>query len=294
VRVGQMLLGTGRFALAALPLAALAALPLRAQLSLPATVEAGSAFSIGTNGSGQGTLYITGLGQVLKRDVQLGGKTWFPAGSLFNAGRYVVMVTGNGEAESGTLDVVPENKPADLSFLARPSRLAIGLHGGITGAVYVFDAYKNLITAPTPVSFELSSPSGAAQTRTVTTRDGAAWTAMDSTDKQGADKFVAQAEGIASTRVIGQVPGDPCGLTMSAKPDGDKVHLVTEPVRDCSGNAVSDGTIVTFTETFGGTQATVDVPLKRDIAQVEMPAHNGATITVASGVMLGNQIRWEK
>jgi hypothetical protein len=60
--------------------------------------------------------------------------------------------------------------------------------------VYVFDAYQNLITAPTPVSFALSSPSGAGQTRTVTARDGAAWTTMDSTAKQGADKFVAQAE----------------------------------------------------------------------------------------------------
>ena len=41
-------------------------------------------------------------------------------------------------------------------------------------------------------------------------------------------------------------------------------------------------------------QSTVDVPLKRGIAQVEMPAHEGATISVASGVVLGNQIRWEK
>jgi len=36
----------------------------------------------------------------------------------------------------------------------------------------------------------------------------------------------------------------------------------------------------------------VDVPLKRGVAEVEMPAHNGAMITVASGVVLGNQIRW--
>jgi hypothetical protein len=94
--------------------------------------------------------------------------------------------------------------------------------------------------------------------------------------------------------VIGQVPGDPCGLKMNAKADGDKVALATDPVRDCSGNAVPDGTIVTFTEAYGNTQSTVDVPLKRDIASVEMPAHDGATITVASGVILGNQIRWGK
>jgi hypothetical protein len=41
-------------------------------MSLPKTVEAGSAFSIQSTGSGKATLYIVGLGQVLKRDVQLG------------------------------------------------------------------------------------------------------------------------------------------------------------------------------------------------------------------------------
>jgi hypothetical protein len=79
---------------------------------------------------------------------------------------------------------------------------------------------------------------------------------------------------------------------MSAKRSGQQLELQTEPVRDCSGNAVPDGTIVTFTEDYKGMQSTVDVPLKRGIAKVEMPAHNGATITVASGVVLGNEIHW--
>jgi hypothetical protein len=264
-------------------------------LKTPATVEAGSAFSIQSGGSGKGTLYIVGPGQVLKRDVQLGTATQFPAGSLYNAGHYTVILTGDGAAQNGSLDIVPAGKPADVSFLAKPSRLQVGLHDGITGAVYVFDAYKNLIATPMPVSFELASPTGAGQTRTVTTRNGAAWTAMDSTAKQGADKFVVRAGDIVSTRVIGQVPGDPCGLKMSAKPaEQQRIQLQTEPVVDCSGNAVPDGTVVTFTEAYNGSQSTVDVPLKRGIAQVEMPAHDGATITVASGVILGNQIRWGK
>ena len=52
--------------------------------------------------------------------------------------------------------------------------------------------------------------------------------------------------------------------------------------------------MVTFTETYDGAESTVDVPLKRGIAQVEMPSHSGAMISVASGVVLGNQIRWER
>ncbi len=43
-----------------------------ASLTLPKTIEAGAAFSIPTSGSGKATLYVIGIGQVLKRDVQLG------------------------------------------------------------------------------------------------------------------------------------------------------------------------------------------------------------------------------
>ena len=160
--------------------------------------------------------------------------------------------------------------------------------------MYVFDAYHNLIAAPTPVSFELSNPSGTVQKRIVLTREGAAWTGMDSTARQGMDRFVARIGEISSARVVGQVPGDPCGLKMNARQSGQQVQLVTDPVRDCNGNAVPDGTIVTFTEAYNGAQSTVDVPLKHGIAEVQMAGHNGATISVASGVVLGNQIRWEK
>jgi hypothetical protein len=263
-------------------------------LHLPKSIEAGSAFSIQNAGSGEATLYIVGPGQVLKRTVQLGTSTFFPAGSLYNAGHYVAILAQANGTSTGSLDVTPVNAPSSLSFLAKPSRLPVGLHDGITGAAYVFDVYNNLIANPIPVSFELTSPSGAVQKQQVSTRAGAAWTEMDSTSQQGSSKFVAHAGDISSTRIIRQVPGDPCDLKMSAQPSGQELDLQTAPVRDCSGNAVPDGTVVTFTESYPGGQSTVDVPLKRDIAEVKMPPHNGATFTVASGVVLGNQIRWGK
>lgn len=263
-------------------------------LTLPKTVEAGAAFSITSTGTGKTTLYIVGPNQVLKRDVQLGEVTNFAPGTLYNAGHYVAILAGISSADNEGFDVVPAGQPADLSFFAKPSRLQVGLRGAITGAAYVFDAYRNLITVPTPVSFELTGPSGTLQKRIATTREGAAWSQMDSTPQQGKDKFVARVSDLSSTRVIVQVPGDPCGLKMSAQPAGQKIHLATDPVRDCSGNAVPDGTVITFTETYGGSQSVVDVPLKRGIAEVQMPAHAGAMISVASGVALGNQIRWEK
>ena len=286
-----------RMALLLFGLAIAAMLPAFAQgggMVLPKVIEAGAPFSIQCSGNGNATLYIIGPAQVLKRDVRLGESTYFSAGSLYNAGHYLAVLARDASTESGSLYVVPESKPVDITFLAKPSRLQVGLHDGITGAVYVVDAYHNLINTPMPVSFELSSPSGAVQKRVVITRNGAAWTGMDSTTQQGIDKFVARTGGISSTRVVGQVPGDPCGLKMSARQSGQQVQLATEPIRDCNGNAVPDGTIVTFTEIYSGAQSTVDVPIKRGIATVQMPAHSGAVISVASGVVLGNQIRWEK
>lgn len=267
-------------------------------MSLPTTVESGSAFSIRSTGSGKATLYIVGPGQVLKHDVQLGEQAFFAAGSLYHAGHYLVVLAGTTSTENGSFDVVPASKPADLSFLAKPSRLPVGLHDGITGTVYVFDVYHNLITAPTPVSFELSGPSGTVEKHVVVTRDGAASTVMDSTAQQGIDRFVARVnqaiDQVSSVRVVAQVPGDPCGLRMTARQWGQQLQLVTDPVRDCNGNAVPDGTIVTFTETYNGDQSTVDEPLKHGIAEAEMASHDGATFSVASGVVLGNQIRWTR
>jgi hypothetical protein len=263
-------------------------------LHLPDRITAGDAFSIQSTGSGNASLYIVGPDQVLKRDVHLGETAFCAAGSLYNAGHYLVFLTGANSAESGSFDVSAARQPETLSFLARPSRLAVGLQDGITGAVYVFDAYHNLIDTPLQVSFELSNPSGPAQQRTVQTRNGAAWTAMNSTTHQGIDRFEARVGDVSSDRVIEQVPGDPCALKMTAQQAGPQLQLQTAPVRDCSGNAVPDGTIVTFTETYDNSQSTVDVPLKRGIAKVDMPARQGSTISVASGVVLGNQIRWER
>lgn len=280
-----------RLALSTL-LALVAAAPLVAAQSIdvPQSVDAGSAFTIQTSGSGPATLFLVGLGQIIKRDVTLGQPVSFATGTLYNAGHYLAILSGAAGAPA-SFEVVP-GQPAKMSFLARPSRLAVDVKDGITGAVYVFDAYNNLATAPTPVSFDLTTPGAAPQSRTVTSQDGRAWVAMDSSTKEGAAHFVARAGDISSTRVIGQVPGDPCSLKMNAKPDGNKIELQTDLVRDCSGNPVPDGTIVTFTENSQAGESTVDVPLKRGVATVEMPANPGANISVASGVVLGNQIHW--
>ena len=263
-----------------------------AAMKLPKTIVAGDAFSIQTTGSGKAILYIVGLGQALRRDVQIGESASFPTGVLYNAGHYLAILVGPSSQSTGEFDVIAGARPETLGFLAKPSRLPVGLHNGISGAVYVFDAYRNLMTTPTSVSFELSVPAGAVQSRSVTTRNGLAWTEMDSSTKEGTAKFVARVGDASSTRIIEEVPGEPCRIMISARPNGNKLEVQTAPVRDCSGNAIPDGTVVTFTQSFNNTQTTVDVPLKEGVARVDMPANKGSRISVACGVVAGNEIRW--
>jgi hypothetical protein len=278
--------------LGGLALGLTSALAQTGDLTIPRSIEAGAAFSITCGGSGKGTLYIAGPAQLIKQDVQLGSTIEVASGSLFNAGHYTVWCASESSAQTGSIDVRAAQKPSDLTFIAKPSRLPVALHNAITGSAYVFDTYGNLITKPMQVSFQLANQGSAPQTRTMETRSGAAWTQMDSAPHEGKAQFTARVGDVSSTRIVGQVPGDPCNIKISAKPAGTKIQLVTEPVKDCSGNAISDGTIVTFTAAYGAEKTTVDVPLKKGIASVEIPAHRGATISVASGVVLGNQIRW--
>lgn len=260
-------------------------------LQAPAKIEAGNAFSISTRGNGKAVLYIVGPEQLLKRELQLGDKISFERGDLHNAGLFVVVLTGSGVDETAQLEVMADHRPAKLSFLAKPSRTPVDQRDGISGVAYVFDTFRNLILQPMPVEFRISETSGGSETRTELTHNGVAWVKMNSAPKSGAAEFVASAGSVTEKRVIQQVPGDPCHLRMTAQRSGEHVVLETDPLRDCSGNAVPDGTIVTFTEAYNGTQSTVDVPLKRDIARTELPAHEGAVISVATGVVIGNEIR---
>ena len=60
------------------------------------------------------------------------------------------------------------------------------------------------------------------------------------------------------------------------------------------GTSIPDGMIVTFTETFGDSKSTVDVPLKQGVASVAMPAIKGAKISrPPAASSLENEIRWD-
>jgi hypothetical protein len=154
------------------------------------------------------------------------------------------------------------------------------------------DAYRNLVLTPTPVKFELNVEGAAPIVRTVNSRDGLAWTRMDSSHRAGNAQFTASAGEAAVKRVVQQTASDPCNLRIHAQPAAKGVLIETELVRDCAGNAVPDGTIVTFTSLDPNGRSTVDARVKQGIARAMLPAAPGASISAASGVVMGNEIRW--
>jgi hypothetical protein len=261
------------------------------ELRLPQTAVAGQAVTIGITGAGEGTLFLVGPGQVIKRPVQSGSDVQIKAGELRSAGRWIAILRASGNSRSQAFWVQPA-PPEKLSFLARPSRVPVARPGVISGIAVVFDRFQNLVLEPTPVKFSLSMyGAGAGVAETVTSRNGVAWISSSSARKAGQAQFVATAGDASVRRVVQQVASDPCNLRMHvAERNKNGVIVETDPVRDCTSNPVPDGTIVTFTQTDSRGRSTVDARIKKGIARAVLPSSDNATITVASGVVLGNEL----
>jgi hypothetical protein len=258
-----------------------------AELHVPQNAVAGQPLSISTSGSG--TLYLVGPGQVIKKEFK-SGSVEIKGEELRSAGRWIAAVRGDGN--SSQVFWVKPGKPGKLNFLARPSRVPVARPNVISGVTFIFDQYQNLILEPTPVKFNLSV-GGAGSTKSVTSRDGVAWINSASAPKAGAAQFVASVGDTSVARVVQQVAADPCERSFRmhvAGHAGDRTIVETDPIRDCSGNPVPDGTIVTFIQNDKTGKSTVDARIKKGTARAELPASDNATITVAAGVVLGNEL----
>lgn len=276
-----------RLALLLLSICVVAAAVRAAELKVPATVTAGTDLSIPTSGSGEGTLYVFGPGIASKRKIQLGQTVQLSGDDLKDAGRYVVSIDGNDSA-AFFVTAAPVNS---IAFLARPSRVPADRPGVISGTAFLFDKYQNLVLQAQPVKFELTV-NGQTASRTASSKDGVAYAKLDSSKKEGAAQLVASAGPASVRRVVQEVASDPCNIRMRAQPIKNGILVQTDPIRDCAGNPVPDGTIVTFTSTDPNGKSTVDARIKRGIAQAELPNSNNATISVAAGVVVGNEIHW--
>jgi len=261
-----------------------------AEIKAPDKAVAGQPVSIPTSGSGSATVYLIGPGEVIKRKVELGQPLQLKAGELRTAGRWIASIEGSGHPQSVVFWVSP-GPVRNLSFLARPSRVPVARPNVISGVAYVFDQNHNLVLQPTAVNFSLSV-SGSGVKRSVSSSEGIAWINTSSAAKAGAAQFVASVGDSSVTRIVQQVAGNPCNLRMRvAQRTADALVLETDPVRDCTGNPVPDGTIVTFIENDKQGKSTVDARIKKGVARAELPATDNGTITVAAGVVLGNELR---
>jgi hypothetical protein len=259
-----------------------------ADLHVPATVEAGQAFSIPVPGSGQANFYLIGPDLAVKRTVSLGSDLQIESSDVRSAGRYQIILC-DSSCYSATFEVKGA-QPAHLSFFLHPSRVPVSTPDSIDATAFVFDQYFNLVLTPAAVDFRITPASGASFSRRSITRDGVTWMRMGSTPHEGPVQVTAVLGNAEEARVIQQVAAEACGLRMKAIGSGKMVTLETDPVRDCSGNALPDGTVVSFTKVDKEGKSTVDTPIKKGIARAQFSIHGRAQISVACGVVLGNEV----
>jgi len=174
--------------------------------------------------------------------------------------------------------------------LVHPSRVPVAASNAISAVAFVFDRFHNLVLTPQKVDFKVVPPESAAISQSKTTANGTAWIRLTSARKGGPAKVGASIGEVAEMRVVQQVASDACNLRIKAVPGSKGISVETEPVRDCSGNFVPDGTVVSFSKTDASGKTTVDAPIKRGVARVEMAVSGPARISVASGVVNGNEL----
>lgn len=260
-----------------------------AELHPPAQVIAGNGFSLPTSGSGDATFYLLGPSNAIKKVIHLGQEIPVDPTDLEVAGKYVATLCSSDGCTGSTFYVVA-GAPDKVSFMLHPSRVPVSAPNAINGTAFVLDKFHNLVLAPTTVDFQIVQKSGPPQNHPVKALHGVAWMRMASTPKEGPVKVIATVQSANEPRVIQQVASDACHLRIKATRTAKGVVVETDPVRDCSGNAVPDGTVVSFTSIDANGKTTVDAPIKKGIARTEFPVSGNARISVASGVAIGNEI----
>lgn len=264
-----------------------------ANLRLPDKAVAGKDITIGTSGSGEATLYVVGPGTGIRKQVKLGEDIQLKGEQFRHSGYYELVLSSGDGTGSEEMYVAPA-APEKINFLARPSRVPVGEPKVIAGTAFVFDQYENLVVNPTPVTFTLTVPGAPSKVEHTTSKDGVAYLQTGSGTKAGPGQFVVTIGDTAVRRVVEETASEPCNLRFTVHRDKEGLIAQTDPVRDCSGNPVPDGTIVTFISSEPGHgKSTIDARVKKGVARAILPPVPGATISAASGVVLSsNEVRW--
>jgi hypothetical protein len=268
----------------------LATAALAAELRAPGQVTAGTAFAIASDGSGRATFYLIGPAQVSERKVNLGENIAVQPQEVQRAGRYTALACVSGDCTAVDF-YVRAAEPERLSFLVHPSRVPVNNPNAISAVAFLFDRFHNLVRERESVTFRVIPQSGAALSETRGSQDGVAWIRLTSSHKEGPTKIAASlGDAAEEIRMVQQIASDACNLRIHGEWISQRFFVQTDPVRDCNGNDIPNGTVVSFTKTDAGGKTTVDVPIKKGVARVEMPVLGQARINVASGVATGNEL----
>ncbi|MGB7603716.1 MAG: hypothetical protein WBM24_25685 [Candidatus Sulfotelmatobacter sp.] len=256
---------------------------------VPASVSAGEEATISTTGSGKATFYLVGPGTSRKNDLSLGEDIHLSSLDLQTAGRYLAILCADTCHSSAFF--VNAGKPASLSFIVHPSRVPVARNDAVSGVAFPFDQYRNLVLTPVNVNFQLTAKDTSLFSRAVRTQNGVAWFRTTSGKSAGPVRITASMDDLTAQRALQQVASDPCNLRITGQRTKTGILVQTEPVHDCAGNVLPDGTIVTFTATGRDGKDTVDAPIKQGVARAQMDSAGATTISAASGVVMGNEIR---
>jgi hypothetical protein len=257
-------------------------------LRAPSAVTAGEAVSISTTGSGKATFYLVGPGVSNKSDVALGNEISLRGQDLRDAGQYFAILCSDS-CHSASFFVAPA-KPASLAFLVHPSRVPVAASDAVSGVALAFDQFGNLNLDPGTINFQLTAGKTSLLSRDVAAHDGVAWFRTTSGKSAGPLQVVASIGELSARRNVQEVASEPCNLRIAGQRTKDGLVVQTEPVHDCAGNPVPDGTIVSFTATDASGKSTVDAPIKHGIARAEIAASGPVVVSVASGVAMGNEL----
>ncbi len=267
----------------------LAGVGVAQEIRVPASVTAGEEITISTTGSGKATFYLLGPGLANKGEVSLGEEIHLRSQDLRNAGDYLAILCA--EICRSSSFYVTAAQPAGLSFLVHPSRVPAGMGEAVSGVALPFDQFHNLVLDPVTVNFQLTAGNASLLSRAVRTQNGVAWFRTNSGKSAGKLQIVATLGAVSSSRAVQQVAADPCNLRIKGQRTPKGIVVETDPVRDCSGNPVPDGTIVTFSAAGADGRSTVDAPIKQGVARAQIEASGPQVISVASGVVMGNELR---
>jgi hypothetical protein len=259
------------------------------EVGVRGSTVAGADTTISTTGSGKADFYLIGPGVASKSEVALGENIHLAGDQLQYAGKYLAIICSATCSSSEFF--VTAAQPTNLAFLVHPSRVPARQADAVSGVALLFDKFDNLVLVPETINFQVKGASETLFARAISTHEGEAWFRASSGKTAGAVRLTATVGDLSAQRALQQVASEPCNLRIKAQPTAKGIDVETEPVRDCAGNPVSDGTIVTFTGTAPEGKISIDAPIKGDVARALIKVGEPVVISAACGVAMGNELR---